>query len=210
MIHTEDITAKARIRDAALQLFAKRGEQRVSMRQVAARAGVAVGSIQHHFGTRDGLLRAVNECVIGYFQDAINAADHSDASTPGAIAAARDQSVTRMLQTNPDILNYVRREILDPASSGTLLHRLTGLIQSEVRRARAQGIASTERRESTQVIQVLVRQIGALALQPLVDAVWCQVEPDPAASKPTLHVSVITQNRNPAAAPGKAGKMDAG
>ena len=38
----EDLTAKARIRNAALDLYAERGEDRVSMRAVAAAAGVAV------------------------------------------------------------------------------------------------------------------------------------------------------------------------
>ena len=37
----EDLTAKARIRNAALDLYAERGEDRVSMRAVAAAAGAS-------------------------------------------------------------------------------------------------------------------------------------------------------------------------
>ena len=59
----EDLTAKARIRNAALDLYAERGEDRVSMRAVAAAAGVAVGLVQHHFKTKDGLRVAVEQLV---------------------------------------------------------------------------------------------------------------------------------------------------
>lgn len=63
----EDLTAKARIRNAALDLYAERGEDRVSMRAVAAAAGVAVGLVQHHFKTKDGLRVAVEQLVVDYY-----------------------------------------------------------------------------------------------------------------------------------------------
>ncbi|MBB1022189.1 helix-turn-helix transcriptional regulator, partial [Dietzia sp. E1] len=47
-----DITARARIRYAALELYSDHGEDRVSMRRVAAEVGVTIGLIQHHFGTK--------------------------------------------------------------------------------------------------------------------------------------------------------------
>ncbi len=67
----EDLTAKARIRNAALDLYAERGEDRVSMRAVAAAAGVAVGLVQHHFKTKDGLRVAVEQLVVDYYALAI-------------------------------------------------------------------------------------------------------------------------------------------
>lgn len=189
--------ARARIRNEALRLFAEHGEQRVSMRQIATSAGVAVGSIQHHFGTRDGLVQAVDERVIDHFADA----DQADESrTPAAVIAGRDEAVQRMLQVNPTLVNDLRREALDSASGGRLLQRLTALVQREVQRARASGMASTTRRESTQVIQVLVRQIGSLTLQPLVDAPWRQVESDPTAIKPHLRVSISMDDGSSSAA----------
>lgn len=52
-----DLTARARIRNAALDLYAASGEDKVSMRAVAAEAGVAVGLVQHHFKTKEGCAR---------------------------------------------------------------------------------------------------------------------------------------------------------
>ena len=43
----DDLTAKARIRNTALDLYATHGEDRISLRAIAAEAGVAVGLVQH-------------------------------------------------------------------------------------------------------------------------------------------------------------------
>ena len=51
----EDLTARARIRDAALRLFAERGIEGASVRDIAKAAGVSGGLVRHHFGSKEGL-----------------------------------------------------------------------------------------------------------------------------------------------------------
>ena len=51
----EDLTARARIRDAALRLFAERGIDGASIRDIAKEAGVSGGLVRHHFGSKEGL-----------------------------------------------------------------------------------------------------------------------------------------------------------
>ncbi len=51
----EDLTAKARIRDAALRLFGDRGMDATTIRDIAAAAGVSGGLVRHHFGSKEGL-----------------------------------------------------------------------------------------------------------------------------------------------------------
>ncbi|MGI8331416.1 helix-turn-helix domain-containing protein [Actinomadura scrupuli] len=51
----EDLTARARIRDAALRLFADKGIDGVSVRDIAKAAGVSSGLIRHHFGSKEAL-----------------------------------------------------------------------------------------------------------------------------------------------------------
>ncbi|MEA2291312.1 MAG: hypothetical protein QOF17_332 [Solirubrobacteraceae bacterium] len=46
-----------RVLRSAERLVAVRGFERVRLRDVANEAGVSIGSLQHHFETRDGLLR---------------------------------------------------------------------------------------------------------------------------------------------------------
>jgi AcrR family transcriptional regulator len=51
-------------------------------------------------------------------------------------------------------------------------------------------LAEVGRRESTQIVAVLVRQMGELLLQPMVDAIWDRVAKPGEGTKPRLHVFV--------------------
>jgi AcrR family transcriptional regulator len=54
----EDLTAQARIRDAALRLFGERGVEGTTIRDIARAAGVSGGLVRHHFGSKDDLRAA--------------------------------------------------------------------------------------------------------------------------------------------------------
>ena len=59
----EDLTARARIRDAALVLFAERGTNSTTVRDIAKAAGVSGGLLRHHFGQRGASsTRATRTC----------------------------------------------------------------------------------------------------------------------------------------------------
>jgi TetR/AcrR family transcriptional regulator, regulator of cefoperazone and chloramphenicol sensitivity len=53
----EDLTARARIRDAAIEQIAERGFDRATIRDIARAAGVSPGLVRHHFGSKDELRR---------------------------------------------------------------------------------------------------------------------------------------------------------
>jgi AcrR family transcriptional regulator len=60
----EDLTARARIRDAALGMFAERGVDRATIRDIAEAAGVSAGLIRHHFGSKDELRAACDSYAL--------------------------------------------------------------------------------------------------------------------------------------------------
>jgi AcrR family transcriptional regulator len=60
----EDLTARARIRDAALRLFAERGVEVATIRDIAAEAGVSGGLVRHHFGSKDDLRAACDRYAL--------------------------------------------------------------------------------------------------------------------------------------------------
>ena len=167
----QDLTAKARIRNAALELYAANGEDRTPMRAVAAAAGVTVGLVVHHYGSKDGLREAVEQIVVERFASAL-----ASAPTDGAgeqIARVRNESVAEMLVRKPEVVNYLRQALLEPGGRrGQLLERLTELTHREVVAMRETGAASRGRADSVQVVDVMINQMGRLFLQPLVDAVW--------------------------------------
>lgn len=185
----EDLTAKARIRNAALDLYSQYGEDRVSLRAVAAEAGVTLGLVQHHFKTKAGLREAVDQLIVDYFAAAI--AEVPADGAPAEVTAARNEAVRRMLEENPPVVNYMRRALLEPSDSHLhLLDVLVELTSREVGALRKSGRASTKRRESTQVVAVFAQQMGELLLAPLVDAVWDRVAVPGDQHKPRLRVSV--------------------
>lgn len=55
------IPVREAILDAAEELFSTSGFEAVSMRDIAQASGANLGSIGYHFGSKDGLLRAVYE-----------------------------------------------------------------------------------------------------------------------------------------------------
>lgn len=61
---TGDLTARARIRDAALRLFAERGMEGATIRDIARAAGVSGGLVRHHFGSKDELRAACDSYAL--------------------------------------------------------------------------------------------------------------------------------------------------
>jgi AcrR family transcriptional regulator len=59
-----DLTARARIREAAIRLFAVHGVEETAILDIAKGAGVSGGLIRHHFGSKDGLRVACDTYVL--------------------------------------------------------------------------------------------------------------------------------------------------
>lgn len=51
----DDLTARARIRDAAMRHFGEYGFERATIRGIAETAGVSPGLVRHHFGAKQAL-----------------------------------------------------------------------------------------------------------------------------------------------------------
>ena len=80
-MNAEDLTARARIRDAAIRLFTERGMEKTSILDIAKAAGVSGGLIRHHFGSKDGLREACDHHVFDEllrFKEEALAKGHAD------------------------------------------------------------------------------------------------------------------------------------
>ena len=64
LLASDDRTARARIRDEALRLFAERGPDAVTMRDIATAADVSPALLIRHYGSKDGLVEAVDQHVL--------------------------------------------------------------------------------------------------------------------------------------------------
>lgn len=108
----QDLTARARIRDAALAQFAEHGLVGATMKGIAEAAGVSTGLVQHHFGSKDALRRACDEAVIEAFRRRLTkAAAEGELGDPAYLGA--------LYETSPPLLRYIARTTVDgtPASA---------------------------------------------------------------------------------------------
>src|ERR1700758_4781537 len=61
-MRSADLTAAARIRDAAIEQFGQHGFA-VGLRTIAEAAGVSAALVIHHFGSKDGLRKASDDYI---------------------------------------------------------------------------------------------------------------------------------------------------
>ncbi|MDT3443997.1 TetR family transcriptional regulator [Pseudofrankia sp. BMG5.37] len=119
----EDLTAKARIRDAALRLFAEQGFEATTIRGVASAAGVSSGLVRHHFGSKEALRDACD----------VHALDHAMAIKEEAILAGGLADSTFMAAVYPSILlmqRYLARSLVDGSpSAAALFDRMVDLAE---------------------------------------------------------------------------------
>lgn len=105
-----------RIRDAALAIFATRGTETTSLRMVADAAGVSIGLVQHHFGTKANLIAAVNDQVLTVLTETL--------ATPLVRAPAEDpvadvaDRVILLLAEHTEVVDYISRAIAESAPIG--------------------------------------------------------------------------------------------
>ncbi|WP_435201644.1 TetR/AcrR family transcriptional regulator [Janibacter sp. GS2] len=120
----EDRTARARVRDAALELFAEHGEDRVTLRQVAELAGVSPALVVHHFGSKVGLREAVVDHVRAWMDGLIGAA--TDEQMTDDLAAGELSSISDVIAgafpEGAPLPRYLRRLLMtgDPAATDLL------------------------------------------------------------------------------------------
>jgi len=105
-----DLTARARIRDAAVQHFAEHGFARATIRDIARTAGVSPGLVRHHFGSKEALRAAcdqyVTDALRGFNDKALADSQRGNLS----LAAAARQEL-RPYQ------RYVARALVDGSTS---------------------------------------------------------------------------------------------
>ena len=110
----EDLTARARIRDAALEQFARHGTRGATIRGIAEAAGVSSGLVRHHFGSKDGLRRACDQAVLDLFRRRLVQASIDGAVTPDLLASVYGAGVP--------MLRYLARAAVEgsPAAAALL------------------------------------------------------------------------------------------
>ncbi|MFJ4168023.1 TetR family transcriptional regulator [Paenarthrobacter sp. NPDC089714] len=108
----EDLTTRARIRDAAIGLFGRDGFARATVRSVAAEAGVSPGLVIHHFGSKAGLREVCDQHVLA--QTASQGREKADPGTTRLLI----QDYLNNPHEYADEIAYIRQSLGDESDAG--------------------------------------------------------------------------------------------
>lgn len=161
----EDLTTKARIRDAAMVRFAADGVASTSIRAVAADAGVSPALVIHHFGTKDGLVQAVEDAVV---QRLAEGHDMVRSSGPQAMAEYL-RALSDIMRRDPAVRDYIGRTVTEGSeAAATLFHRLFAFASNDQHLVDA-GIIRADADPFWRAMHQVLLFVAPLAFRQLID-----------------------------------------
>jgi AcrR family transcriptional regulator len=132
----DELTARARIRDAAIRLWGERGIEGASIRDIAGAAGVSSGLVRHHFGSKEALRDACDE----YAKERMTVL-RDELSTPDGVAGLDPGSL------HPRVFPlqiYLVRSMMDGSETATAL--FLGAVDTIEEWTATYGIEPSDRR----------------------------------------------------------------
>jgi AcrR family transcriptional regulator len=113
-VDEDDLTARSRIRAAALDQFGRLGERATTIREIARAAGVSPGLVQHHFGTKQRLRAACDAYVAAFLRaEARQAVGEGAMADPEYLAVAYREA--------PLVVRYLAQALTDGSPAGAAL-----------------------------------------------------------------------------------------
>ena len=147
-----DLTASARIRDAALERFGTDGYAGTSVRTIAADAGVSPALILHHFGSKDGLREACDAYVFDFFRDMLaRAGDRQPTEAMSQFGGVTDAA--------PPLMRYLMKQASDDSPrANALVADIVELTKQSLEAMTAKGyLKSTDDPDMRAAILVMLR-----------------------------------------------------
>jgi AcrR family transcriptional regulator len=159
----DDLTAAAVIRNAAMRLFAERGAAAVTVREIAAAAGVSAALVMHHYGSKDGLKDAVDRRAVAFFEEMIG--ELARIGEEGGSASLAELFADR-LEREPAMTGYVRRLLADGGEAADgLFAKLFEATEAGMRSLVAAGIARPAHDERIRTAFLLANDLSLVLLR---------------------------------------------
>ena len=152
-----DLTARARIRDAAIGCFAEQGFD-ASFRTIAQRAGVSPGLITHHFGSKEALRAECDAEVLRRYQ----------ALKSSSIADPSGYLFKHLAEPGPaaQLTVYMLRAIhAGGAPAGEFLEHLIDNARGIMKESVESGLVRPSRDEEARTRYLAYQTMGALLIQ---------------------------------------------
>jgi AcrR family transcriptional regulator len=162
-----DRSSIERIRHAALASFATHGTSATTLRAVAVAAGVSLGLVQHHFATKAGLIKAVDDYVFGVVVEEMAQPISEVAQDSITEVGSR---VTEVIAEHPEVAGYVGRALVDGSPLGnTLFDTLMAVGTARWQQRADRGETRSDLDVTWAAINGLVLALGAVSLRAHID-----------------------------------------
>ncbi|TDD79308.1 TetR/AcrR family transcriptional regulator [Actinomadura darangshiensis] len=142
------MTARARIRDAALLQFADHGMKGATFRGIAEAAGVSVGLVQHHFGSKEALRDACDAYALDTVRALSSKGAGGDIGDPGFLASAERLSLP--------VRRYLARALVDGSAAAARMFDDLVVTTEEYIADPPQGVNRPETRDAQAYAAVMV------------------------------------------------------
>jgi AcrR family transcriptional regulator len=164
-VAAQELSTTERIRNAALRNIATHGVAATSLRAVASAAGVSLGLVQHHFATKAGLVKAVDDYVLTQLLTPIS----QPISEPDSIGEMGDR-ITSLLSEQTDVSDYVARALIDGSPLGvTIFDALVGFGTARWNQRGERGESRPDIDLTWAVMNSMVLALGTIVLRPHID-----------------------------------------
>ncbi len=165
---TSDLTAAARIRNAALEQFAERGVAASSIRDTAKIARVSPGLVQHHFPTKAALRDAVNEYVLTLATQHFSGLPAT--GPPLSVQEELGDRVTSFVRDQATLLRYVARSAADRDEGALrLFDRFFEIARAQWQRMAEEGLLRGDADITWTALQGVVIPLATVLLQPAIE-----------------------------------------
>jgi TetR/AcrR family transcriptional regulator, regulator of cefoperazone and chloramphenicol sensitivity len=158
------VTASAyeRIREVALERFARDGVKATSIRGVAAAARVSPGLVQHYFPSKAALRAAVDEHVKEIARDALEVR-----SVEGDPIEDLAERLTTLVAENFLALRYVARGVAEGDQAALAIFRtLTDLCRAQLSELQRRGMLREDLDLEWAALHTVLVNLGTVILEP--------------------------------------------
>ena len=166
--HDAPMTRRQRLILAGRRLFAEKGYSGTGVREIAAEAGVSIGLIRTHFGSKEGLRQEIDRHVLAQIEELY--AKVNEHSGTQALEHVVEDAV-EWIERESDALMYVRTALMERTpGSQRLFSRLLAILRGFVEVNKERGFLQDGVDEEWAALYLVFDFLGPAVIEPFSDA----------------------------------------
>jgi AcrR family transcriptional regulator len=155
---------------AGTKLFGEHGFTGASVRDIAGQAGVSIGLIRSHFGSKEGLRREINDHVLQEIEALYSSVtEHSGTKPLGRVV----EDAVEWLERDRGLMLYIRTAFMEQTScSQEMFDRLLKTLRSFVSQNKENGFLQDGVDEEWAAIYLLFDLLGPAIIEPFAETAF--------------------------------------